>query len=136
MIGPKAYIHIDRLKNNLSNIKNQIGNKSLMVVVKADGYGHGAVTIARALKNEDKIDGVDGRISLPVQTADPDKYGGDTINLYFGLNLAGQTGLLRDHRLALEAGIPIHQDLNGPQMESDYVVTIGWQYAWHWYFKK
>jgi alanine racemase len=55
MIGPKAYIHIDRLKNNLSNIKNQIGNKSLMVVVKADGYGHGAVTIARALKNEDKI---------------------------------------------------------------------------------
>ena len=84
-----------------------------------------------AYKNEDKIDGVDGRISLPVQTADPDKYGGDTINLYFGLNLAGQTGLLRDHRLALEAGIPIHQDLNGPQMESDYVVTIGWQYAWH-----
>tara|TARA_B110000003_G_scaffold156296_1_gene156813 strand:- start:852 stop:1955 length:1104 start_codon:yes stop_codon:yes gene_type:complete len=55
MIGPKAYIHIDRLKNNLSNIKNGIGNKSLMVVVKADGYGHGALNIARALKNEDKI---------------------------------------------------------------------------------
>ena len=55
MIGPKAYIHIDRLKDNLSNIKNGIGNKSLMVVVKADGYGHGALNIARALKNEDKI---------------------------------------------------------------------------------
>lgn len=55
MIGPKAYIHIDRLKNNLSNIKKEIGDKSLMVVVKADGYGHGALTIARALRNENKI---------------------------------------------------------------------------------
>ena len=83
-----------------------------------------------AFKNEGKIDGIDERISLPVQTADPDKYGGDTINLYLGMNLAGQTGFLRGHRLALEAGIPIHQDLNGPQMETDYTITVGWQFAW------
>lgn len=83
-----------------------------------------------AYKHEDKIDGIDERISLPVQTADPDKYGGDTINLHLGVNLAGQAGILRGHRLALEAGIPLYRDLNGPQMETDYVVTIGWQFAW------
>ena len=86
-----------------------------------------STSIKLAYKHEGKIDGIDGRISLPVQTADPDKYGGDTVNLYFGLNLAGQTGILQGHRVTLEAAIPIHQDLNGPQMESDYVVTIGWQ---------
>ena len=90
-----------------------------------------SVSARAAYKHEDRIDGIDERISLPVQTADPDKYGGDTVNLYFGLNLAGQTGILQGHRVALEAAIPIHQDLNGPQMESDCVVTIGWQYAWH-----
>ncbi len=83
-----------------------------------------------AYKNEGKIDGIDERISLPVQTADPDKYGGDTINLYLGMNLAGQTGVLRGHRLAFEAGFPIRQDLNGPQMETDYTITVGWQFAW------
>ena len=90
-----------------------------------------SVSARAAYKHEDRIDGIDERISLPVQTADPDKYGGDTVNLYFGLNLAGQTGILQGHRVALEAAIPIHQNLNGPQMESDYVVTIGWQYVWH-----
>ena len=89
-----------------------------------------SISTRLAYKNEDKIDGIDGRISLPVQTADPDKYGGDTINLYFGLNLVGQTGALRGHRLALEAGIPVHQDLNGLQMETDYTITAGWQFAW------
>jgi len=90
-----------------------------------------SVSARVAYKHEDRIDGIDERISLPVQTADPDKYGGDTVNLYFGLNLAGQTGILQGHRISLEAAIPMHQNLNGPQMESDYVVTIGWQYAWH-----
>ncbi len=89
-----------------------------------------SVSTRLAYKNEGKIDGIDGRISLPVQTADPDKYGGDTINLYFGLNLAGQKGVLRGHRFTLEVGIPIHQDLNGPQMETDYIITAGWQFAW------
>ena len=88
-----------------------------------------SISTRLAYKNEGKIDGIDGRISLPVQTADPDKYGGDTINLYFGLNLVGQTGALRGHRLALEAGIPVHQDLNGPQMETDYTITAVWQFA-------
>jgi len=82
-----------------------------------------------AYSHEAQIDGIDPGIIGPVQTADPDNQGGDIVNLMFGANVAGQTGLLRGHRLAFEAGIPLHRDLNGPQLETDLIVTAGWQYG-------
>jgi len=75
------------------------------------------------------IDGIDPAIALPVQTANPLFYGGERVDAYFGVNLAGQTGALRGHRLALEVGAPIYQDLNGPQLETDWTLTVGWQKA-------
>ncbi len=43
-----AEIHIDRLKNNIKNIKDFIGDKTkLMAVIKADAYGHGFYEVAR-----------------------------------------------------------------------------------------
>ena len=47
----------------------------------------------------------------------------------FGVNLAGQDGWLRGHRLAAEVLVPVYQRLNGPQMETDWIVTVGWQFA-------
>jgi hypothetical protein len=76
-----------------------------------------------------EINGRDANIVAPVQTADPNNYGGEQIDLKFGLNLIVQTGWMRGHRLAIEGGIPLMQDLNGPQMEMDYTLTVGWQYA-------
>ena len=52
MIGPKAIIHIDRLIHNYHEIKNHVGDVPLMTVVKANGYGHGAVSVAQALQKE------------------------------------------------------------------------------------
>ena len=76
-----------------------------------------------------KIDGSDSRIVAPVQTADPNNYGGERIDLKLGLNLAGQSDWTIGHRIAIEGGIPVLQDLNGPQMETDYMISVGWQYA-------
>ena len=76
-----------------------------------------------------RIDGIDPMIAGPVQTADPDNYGGDTVNLNLGVNLMGQSGGLAGHRLAIEASLPLHRDLNGPQMETDWAIMAGWQYA-------
>lgn len=73
--------------------------------------------------------GLDPAIMAPVQTADPDNAGGETLELLFGVNLAGQSGALKGHRLALEYGLPLYRDLNGPQLETDSVLTIGWQKA-------
>ena len=49
IIGPKAYIHVGRLKKNLKRIQTRIGNKLLLCVVKSNGYGHNAKIIAREL---------------------------------------------------------------------------------------
>ncbi len=51
MNGPKAYIHLDRLKANYDLVKKQVQDKPVMAVVKANGYGHGAVACARALES-------------------------------------------------------------------------------------
>jgi len=51
IIGPKAYINLDRCRSNLISIKKFIGEKKLLCVVKANGYGHGSVQIAKSIAN-------------------------------------------------------------------------------------
>jgi hypothetical protein len=74
------------------------------------------------------ISGLDSAIMLPVQTADPARMGGSGFDLGLGINLAGQGGL-KGHRVALEINKPIEQDLNGPQLETDWTAVLGWQYS-------
>ncbi|MEO0466753.1 MAG: transporter [Pseudomonadota bacterium] len=76
-----------------------------------------------------QIDGIDPAIMAPVQTANPDNYGGETVEALFGANWAFNGGALNGHRLAAEVGLPLHRDLNGPQMETDFTLTLGWQKA-------
>lgn len=78
---------------------------------------------------EDDIDGIDPNIVAPVQTADPDNYGGERVEAGLGVNLMAPSGMLKGHRLAFEAAAPVYEDLNGPQMERDYTFTLGWQKA-------
>lgn len=48
MRATKAIIHLDNFKHNIETIKKYTGGKvPLCIPVKADAYGHGAVTIAR-----------------------------------------------------------------------------------------
>lgn len=76
-----------------------------------------------AARNEGTIEGRDAMIAAPVQTADPYNYGGERVDLLLGVNLSGQ-GALSGMQFAVEAGIPVYQDLNGPQMETDVVVQF------------
>jgi hypothetical protein len=78
-------------------------------------------------RTQDDINGFDTRITAPVTTANPSNYGGQQATVGLGVNLIGQSGILAGHRLAVEAELPIHRDLNGPQMETDWTLTIGWQ---------
>lgn len=52
LVGPKAIIHIDALKQNYRQVKSRINGKPVMAVVKANGYGHGSVECAKALEAE------------------------------------------------------------------------------------
>jgi hypothetical protein len=76
-----------------------------------------------------RIDGIDPNIMGPVQTANPDFQGGERVDLLAGVNLVGTHGALAGHRLGIELGLPVYQDLNGPQMAADWNLTVGWQKA-------
>ncbi|MGB0513911.1 MAG: transporter [Wenzhouxiangellaceae bacterium] len=74
------------------------------------------------------IDGIDPNIVAPVQTADPNNQGIKRLDVGLGLNFAA-SGSLAGHRLAVEWLTPVYQDLDGPQLETDWILTLGWQYA-------
>jgi hypothetical protein len=61
-----------------------------------------------------------------VPTADPRTREGQRIDAGLGANLLLGSG----HRLALELELPVLQDLEGPQLETDLTLTLGWQKRW------
>ena len=61
--------------------------------------------------------------------ADPFATGGTLVQLPIGFTLYVREGALEGHRFSVEYFQPVHQDLNGPQLQVDNVVTIGWQVA-------
>lgn len=74
------------------------------------------------------IDGSDSDLNpMMVPTADPDLQGGDRLDLLAGMNWYASSGALKGHRLAFEFGVPVYQDLDGPQLETDWIATLGWQ---------
>jgi len=88
-----------------------------------------AVSFSGRLKatTQGTIKGQDDLIVAPVQTADPNNQGGDELWGLAGMNLAPQSGPLKGHRFAIEYGLPMYRNLNGPQLETDQTLTAGWQ---------
>ncbi len=77
-----------------------------------------------------EIDGSDPSLSPGmVPTADPANSGGNRLDALVGINFEVRRGSLKGQRLAIEAGIPLYQSLNGIQLETDWMITAGWQYA-------
>jgi len=75
--------------------------------------------------NRSNIHGQDPLIIAPVQTADPNYQASRRLDAGVGINFSSYGG----HRLALELNIPIHQDLDGPQLETDWQLTAGYQWS-------
>lgn len=73
------------------------------------------------------IDGRDSQITAPVQTADPDNYGGEVVELGLGVSFSPQGQAAENHTLTFDVRVPVYQDLNGPQMENDWTLTTGWK---------
>lgn len=73
------------------------------------------------------IDGNDPLIMGPVPTTRTDLRGGSKLDLSAGVNFFEiDNGL----RAGLEVGKTLWQDLDGPQLASDYWVSLGLQFAW------
>jgi len=72
----------------------------------------------------DKIDGKDDDIAVMMSpTNDPDAQGGTRLDLT--LDVSKRFGA---HTAGLAYGVPIRQDLNGPQMEVQSMITLSYQY--------
>lgn len=74
------------------------------------------------------IDGADDRLNpMMIPTADPDRRSGTQVNVGFGVNLYAPKGNLQGSRLAMEFELPIYRSLDGPQLETDWQLTLGLQ---------
>jgi len=65
-----------------------------------------------------------------VQTADPDLQAGRRLDLLFGLNVFAPEGMLQGSRLMFEAGLPVYQWLDGPQLETDWMVSLNLEWSY------
>ncbi len=76
------------------------------------------------------VDGADPKLKPNVvPTADPNLQGGQRLDILAGLNVYTGSGAFRGHRLALEFGAPVYENLDGPQMSTRWMLTAGWQYV-------
>lgn len=55
--------------------------------------------------------------------------GGTRVEIPVGANIRFARGALQGHRLGAEILLPVHQDLNGPQLRSKWGVAASWGYT-------
>ena len=105
-----------------------LGNKAMATIWGAAALSPGVSVSARVqAETLGRIDGMDPLIMGPVQTANPDFQGGESVTAFAGMNFAAIGGALKGWRLGIEGGVPLVQDLNGPQMPTDWTFTAGIQ---------
>lgn len=74
------------------------------------------------------VDGADPLLNPTlVPTADPDRRGGTRIDILAGVNVIGRNGVLKEQRGFVEFDVPIYQNLDGPQLETDWLLSAGFQ---------
>lgn len=99
------------------------------------------ISISARLSHDDwkDIDGADNQLNPmmvnalngngTVATLRPDLRAGNRTDLGLGVNLIFGGEGVANHRIALEISQPVAQDLDGPQLETDKILTLGYQVA-------
>lgn len=76
------------------------------------------------------INGADPDLNpMMISTADPELRAGKRVDLLVGLSYHASNGAFKGNRFAFEIGKPVYQKLDGPQLETDLILTAGWQYS-------
>jgi len=120
-----------RLGRNDENYR--LGHRYLLT-----GYGAGKINdwLSAGLRAEwqqwGDVQGEDDRLDAAmVPTADPDLRAGQRLDLGPSLNFLVPQGPLRSFRVGVEALFPVYQNLDGPQLETDWTLTAGIQFTWY-----
>lgn len=81
-----------------------------------------------ALETWGDVSGADPQlIPMMVPTADPNLRAGTRVDVGIGVNVYASEGTLAGHRVAVELLLPAYQRLDGPQLETDWTLVLGWQ---------
>lgn len=95
-------------------------------VRKVNSYINGSLRIDG--KSWGNIEGSDPELNpMMVPTSRTDLRGGKRIDLLIGIDFISSKGTLNGNRLGIEAGFPVYQNLNGPQLAADYRLSVAWQ---------
>lgn len=79
-------------------------------------------------KSWGNIKGVDAELNpMMVPTSRTDLRSGKRIDLVFGIDFTATPSKSYGNRLGIEVGLPIYQNLSGPQLAADYQLTLAWQ---------
>jgi hypothetical protein len=62
-------------------------------------------------------------------TMDPTRQAGRRLDTLFGIDFFAYGGRFKGVRLAVEAGLPAYQSLDGPQPRTSWLVSTGIEYA-------
>lgn len=82
-------------------------------------------TLKFTYKHWGRIDGQDPELNPAMApTTDPRASGGSRLDASLGLNGFFANG----HSLGVEFGVPLYQDLNGTQMDTDWMLSLTYQY--------
>ena len=101
------------------------GNQHEVTAWLSYGLTEGLSGTARlAASTQDQIHGADPNIRGIFQGTYPEFYGGDRIEAFLGLNGHMRLGDGTMARLGVEAGVPLYQDLNGPQLQRDWSLAF------------
>ena len=76
------------------------------------------------------ITGKDSRLNAnPTPEGKPYLRAGDRLDLLFGLNFLIPKGFLKHSRFMIEGGLPVYQNLEGPQLATAWMLSAGFSYG-------
>ena len=85
-----------------------------------------SISVRMNFKSQDKIEGKDTNIMAPIQTANPLNYGGQSIDLSFGANLALDLFGTKNKKIGVEITLPLQHNLRGLQMKRKWSLVAGY----------
>lgn len=130
---PYAVVRLEDENNNGYRLGNVYGATTWLgynlnkVIGLNTGLNYAYTGQLRGIQDNVSRENQNPMVNRIIPTAFGENYGGESLDVLFGVNCYVPKGTLKNHRLAMDVRLPLWQDLNGLQLERDFSLTIGWQ---------
>ena len=116
------------VRMGINTLNYKLGNAADLTAWLSRRWGRFLATSARLdgqiqgniIRADDRLD------TTQAPTNDPNHFGYERLNALFGLHLYVPDGRIPGQRLSVEAGVPLYQSVEGPQLGVDWILNAGW----------